>query len=1204
MSGEITTTEVTLAVSTPSYSLSQALITLASYADPASVSRNLSIEILNDNGQVLSQCEPMRLAGASRTVVAAPSPPPPAPPEPPSLPFPPSPPPLIELGMGLIASSLVNKSSPSLAVLGQAINLPSVKATVASVAVVTVAISAGVRVATSILAGTAASTAGSAAGAAGGAAGALPALMGCQRFALYGRLSGVPEDDELAADPPGDWTMGQLGLGRSLFGTGQGRMNSSAAGNQSDELSGVVRRRQLQISNESAEGDEARSPLAGVTPVAVGLSVTLADTVCSAMVVLAVVTALHLLLLIGWTRIVNRNYYAVPLPKQAKPLAPASRSPTAASAVASATAVAASASLAAIASTQLATRRLFSSLRRVHPAPSSAYLPAPASASLGHPSSSSRNSESPSAAQPDEEASSEFAPTDAPSAAREAKDKEEKEEKKLDPSAAPSASDDAEDDAGSAPVSAPATGQASALASALASAPASATASAPTPPPSPPNELAESPANGSASEPAVVEGAALANPPASEDAAITVKEVESAANGDGDGLADGEVVELELGEGVRTPPSQSAQLSGLHTSRVAWAERMPPDSTPSLPAEATQPDLSGLSVAARLKAVAASKKPPPTFRRLPTSLAWPVPEAITLLCFTPGIVSASSAVLGALVGGLAIGTSAVVLALMSLCLIAIFLGYEGVRLSRFSRRHRARCWVPAHEPTRTADVSDPLLRLLARWRMLGPHSRELGAFLPPSVDGEEPLRTERALEHAFHSLRPWQYSCPRRKVRVAAAATSAEGETATPPDAPLHSRHGSRAGDEFDSLQHWLGISSGGAAVSMRFALVLTLVQCLVAALGGLVYALPWAQTSGGGLLAPCVLIVLQMFGALWCSFLVAGANDRLTGATLCLCFCFECLALCLVLLSSLLASESASAAEAGDVHGFGLALRVATAAPPLLQLSIYVPLLNSLYDAVARGWAILNERQRQRAALAVRVQRPRGLSRPGLRLDSRGQLWQTVSEAVLDQHTEEAMTSTAVALVARAVADDAAAKEAAERAANELVARAEAEEAVKTAIALREAKETAAAAAALEAERMEKEVLEMSMRLADLELASKQAIATHRRLKSEQATAEAVAKSAAADVALREIKARRREEAAKLAAAAAEEKASIAAASAALAAGNNRGGGTPEEEEESSEGPQPEGDEKPALETRTPLGQEATPPERVTAAPQVQVQD
>ena len=98
-------------------------------------------------------------------------------------------------------------------------------------------------------------------------------------------------------------------------------------------------------------------------------------------------------------------------------------------------------------------------------------------------------------------------------------------------------------------------------------------------------------------------------------------------------------------------------------------------------------------------ALEAKKLVQPKFKSLPAILAFPTLEKFMLITFSPALLTASTAIIGAEVGGAhTVGTEAVVLAAFTVVVILIWLALEISTLVRFRRRHHDVCWQAADPP--------------------------------------------------------------------------------------------------------------------------------------------------------------------------------------------------------------------------------------------------------------------------------------------------------------------------------------------------------------------------------------------------------------------------------------------------------------------------------------------------------------------------
>ena len=277
--------------------------------------------------------------------------------------------------------------------------------------------------------------------------------------------------------------------------------------------------------------------------------------------------------------------------------------------------------------------------------------------------------------------------------------------------------------------------------------------------------------------------------------------------------------------------------------------RTPPPSPPASPQPPPAPHPCSLSQTKRrfstksmMRAMTKRPRPPApkvmAYRPLPAVFVFPNLEVVLLAFFSSGIAEAAGAILGAVGegGGLADELLALMaVAVPSLLFVIGFFVHEGVRLFRFSRRHRRSMWVDTKAPSDATEIDDPLLRGLIRCRLASRTMRFRGAFEAPDADVAEPERTERHVSRR-HALSVWRHDT---------------------------------VGDEYESLAtFWLADNTGsGCGVFYGYLKVLT--TTLVSFLGGL--------SSAWGSFAIFLASGVQL--AVGCYCLCSGhANDRLEG--------------------------------------------------------------------------------------------------------------------------------------------------------------------------------------------------------------------------------------------------------------------------------------------------------------------------------------
>ena len=217
-------------------------------------------------------------------------------------------------------------------------------------ATVTAAVAASI--AASVVATTVASAAASAAGSvvggvassSGGGGGAVPALLGAQRFAMYGSLAGGPGILAKACQPPEtSLLLGRFGIAAGLFGggvhadggsgvpsrfAGEAPADDGAVAVADEACSEQAQRRRLARGRTADAGGDAGNA-SGVSTdasemdelVDAHLFLLLSDTVATLFVVMLSALAIHALALFAYATCRNRGYY--------RALAQAKRIPTA-----------------------------------------------------------------------------------------------------------------------------------------------------------------------------------------------------------------------------------------------------------------------------------------------------------------------------------------------------------------------------------------------------------------------------------------------------------------------------------------------------------------------------------------------------------------------------------------------------------------------------------------------------------------------------------------------------------------------------------------------------------------------------------------------------------------------------------------------------------------------------------------------------------
>ena len=220
----------------------------------------------------------------------------------------------------LDAADFINVTDPGPAALGQLLTGPATataRTAVVVSAVASVAASVGTSVATSTAASGAAGAAGSSASGPGLAA-AVPALMGAQRFAMYGRMGGAPSgEDADAADPTG-WMSGSFGFVSAASFAATGTSDTELGAMEPDaqpSSRGAARRLQSKGGGGGGGGGGVVVRRGGGEDNAdrasrLVASLQVIDRLLCAVVTMSVCFSVQYALLTWWATRANRKYYA------------------------------------------------------------------------------------------------------------------------------------------------------------------------------------------------------------------------------------------------------------------------------------------------------------------------------------------------------------------------------------------------------------------------------------------------------------------------------------------------------------------------------------------------------------------------------------------------------------------------------------------------------------------------------------------------------------------------------------------------------------------------------------------------------------------------------------------------------------------------------------------------------------------------------
>jgi len=301
----------------------------------------------------------------------------------------------------------------------------------------------------------------------------------------------------------------------------------------------------------------------------------------------------------------------------------------------------------------------------------------------------------------------------------------------------------------------------------------------------------------------------------------------------------------------------------------------------------------------------------PRFRALPSSFIFPHMQLLLLMSFASGLTTNTVSVYGVDAAGLTISTVLYAFSLTTSVLLMAFFAWQLLAVVRFHRSAGKALWVAEPPLESVHEMDDPLLRLLARLKLMRPRMRGRGEYAPAEDAMAEPARTQRALRRAMTwggilECLPW--------IRKRQPPLSTEQHAAA----------------RYEELAIWLGDGAGSSLRGSCYVLVLTMLQLLIAVFIQIYAVLgernAWAQRSS--LIACCVL---QLLMAVWT--VCGDPVDALDALFSCLASTFEFVATTLLL--------AASHAE-GDA-----ARQLGERSADLLLASVCVPMVLTVYDSL-----------------------------------------------------------------------------------------------------------------------------------------------------------------------------------------------------------------------------------------------------------------
>ena len=214
---------------------------------------------------------------------------------------------------------------------------------------------------------------------------------------------------------------------------------------------------------------------------------------------------------------------------------------------------------------------------------------------------------------------------------------------------------------------------------------------------------------------------------------------------------------------------------------------------------------------------------------VPDLLYWPNLEVIVIILFAPGILFTAAQVFGDPYQKQGMHNA---FAISAHILIFIFMLHEGLRISYFSWHYRKTLWAEADTIVSIEKMDDPLLKLLAKCKLVRPAARWSGSWAIPLADADEPSRSMRAF---WSPLAPWWLR---------------------------------RGGDMYASLA-WSWLTGANGTVNVGYQYLRMVLQSTFAAVAGL------GVHAGRTLEVAVMLFLLQMILAIYCIFL-SPATDRL----------------------------------------------------------------------------------------------------------------------------------------------------------------------------------------------------------------------------------------------------------------------------------------------------------------------------------------
>ena len=248
-------------------------------------------------------------------------------------------------------------------------------------------------------------------------------------------------------------------------------------------------------------------------------------------------------------------------------------------------------------------------------------------------------------------------------------------------------------------------------------------------------------------------------------------------------------------------------------------------------------------------------------------------QLLILTTYMMGLCETTSTVYGTHWATMSISTELATVSTSVFSTIVVFLVVELVRVLRFHSRHGKSLWEPSPPVDSVLEMDDPILRLLARCKLIRPTARCRGEYVPPEAGVTEPFRTEYA-KWRLNTLGGLLPFCGNQLPGLTAEQ---------------------RIAVTLEDLTPWLEDGAGNSLRGVTFALVMTICNLLIITSVGMYRLLSethsWAQVA-----ALTSILTVQLFMVVW--FHLGHCNDRLEAIVASLSVFLEAMATCLLLVA------------------------------------------------------------------------------------------------------------------------------------------------------------------------------------------------------------------------------------------------------------------------------------------------------------------